>query len=394
VAASAAIGCGLPPNPARPEVFTMADLEVLAATPGATFAEGAGIPGGLRIGDYLKVDDNGKYQLALRTTWTETYRSAYVTGEIWKGFDEVWVQPVYVPVTGFDARGVAQELGDSPIFSVGPDSAFYSPFWRVFYFQVPPGTKSGAFKSARDVIDSELPLIEGPNRTMSLVPGDVLPPEAPEDSNQHIGGPTKVESGYLDGQPVSYLDFGESNFSWNDDLVVEETPLFVLFYRTASGDLAPLNVPTVAGTGPLYANRPANVVGSSVPHYGAYWRLYTVVVPSTARIYAPVDVLPQTRMKFESSMIGPTYTLPATTPKDLPNYVGRVALNPYAPDGAPPGCFDNYNLFETHDPAGCLWLDSQGAIEALIPQSLIQRTDILVTCPFVSYRDAAVPVGP
>jgi hypothetical protein len=41
-------------------------------------------------------------------------------------------------------------------------------------------------------------------------------------------------------------------------------------------------------------------------------------------------------------------------------------------------------------PDPCVWLDSQAAIEQLMPHEAIKRTDVLVTCPFVSYHDAAV----
>ena len=201
------------------------------------------MPGGLRVRDYVTKDDAG-YHLTLRDTWTEAYRSAYVTAEIWIGFDEVWVQPVYVPITGF-ADGDPRRSSStrprgawSPIFSVGADSAFYSPFWQVFYFQVPDGTDPDALTSARQVIDSGLPLIEGPARTMSLVPGAVGP--AADGGGLGSGdrrARRRSAPGYLDGKPISFLDFGTDTFSWNEDLVVDETPLFVLVYRDDDGNL-------------------------------------------------------------------------------------------------------------------------------------------------------------
>jgi len=77
-------------------------------------------------------------QLALGDTRTDGYRSAYVTTELWAHFAEVWVQPAYVPVTGWNADGTpVRLLGPDghwhPIFSVGPHSAFYSPFWQIVY---------------------------------------------------------------------------------------------------------------------------------------------------------------------------------------------------------------------------------------------------------------------
>jgi hypothetical protein len=405
VIASSAIGCGLPPNPSRPELLTMAELEALAA-PGnedAKFFPDAGVPGGLRIGDYVK-SEGGKYSLTLRTTWAEGMRSAYETAEIWKGFDEVWVQPAYVAITR-DANGAPHPVNDAadgewrPIFSVGPGSSFYSPFWRIFYFEVPDAATAEKYKSARDVIDSGRPLIEGPGHTMSIVPGkpgqdsDIVVPTTMAGSAQRVGGPAGVSAGYLDGEDVSFLDFGESNFAWNDDLVVEETPLFVLLYRDAQGNVRPLNVPTVAGTGPLYAGRAPNVSVDRVPHYGAYWRLYTVIVPSTARIFAPPG-FPPAGAPFAADMVGAKYGDTVVDPgnaQDVETYVGRVALNPVeSADGSTVGCFDEFDYLFKNSNSGCEWLDSQPALEMAVPPSDIERTDITVTCPFVSYYDVAV----
>jgi hypothetical protein len=402
-----AAGCDLPPSPSRPHLYTMADLEALAAggDPKATFAEGAGVPGGLRIGDYVTKQADG-YHLTLRSTWTEEYRSAYVTGEVWTGFDEVWVQPVYVGITGFDANGAPKLLMDenkpwSPIFSVGPDSAFYSPFWRVMYFQVPEGTDPESFATARKVVDSGLPLIPGPAHTMSLVPGDVVvPPEVtPGAATQQVGGPRAVASGYLDQHDIEFLDFGKNNFSYDDDLVVEPTPLFMLLTRDADGNLQPMNVPTVAGTGPLYANRPANITSGLVPHYGAFWRLYTVEVPAGASIFAPDNVPRPAGADYPPSRVATSYGADITggDPDDLSQFLGRVALNGANADGTA-DCFSEYaNLSKIENPNAtnpCEWLDSQPALERTVPPSWITKTDVLVTCPFVSYRDYPVVVAP
>jgi hypothetical protein len=378
----------------------MADLQALAAPKidDAAFFTDAGVPGGLRIGDYVRYDGS-KYALTLRDTWTEGYRSAYETAEIWKGFDEVWVQPAYVAATR-DADGNLQTVTDAkdqawrPIFSVGPDSAFYSPFWRTFFFVVPTAESAEKYKSARDVIDSGLPLVEGPGHTMSIVPRDVplSLPATREGAYQQVGGPQATSEGYLDGEEVSFLDFGKDNFAWNDDLVVEETPLFVLVYRAGDGSLQPLNVPTVAGTGPLYANRQPNLNGD-VPRYGAFWRLYTVVVPETARIFAPPGLRDGTD-HFPAERVGDMYGASVTSqvsssPEEALQYFGRVALNPKA-TGSSVGCFDDSGNLGKHGNLGCEWLDSQPALEMAVLPTDIERTDITVTCPFISYHDLAV----
>jgi hypothetical protein len=62
---------------------------------------------------------------------------------------------------------------------------------------------------------------------------------------------------------------------------------------------------------------------------------------------------------------------------DVKDYVGRVAVNP--------DCFPDPGF-----PQSCVWLDSQAAIEDQLP-SAIARTEILGTCPFVTYAGKAVP---
>jgi hypothetical protein len=410
LAAAAAAGCDLPPNPRHPKLLNFAHMEALATSGAPTFATDDGIPGGLRVPDFVTTDGTS-YQLTLRNTWTEGYRSAYETAEMWTGFDEIWVQPVYVPITGFSGGKPVllgadptnpdpTKRGWNPIFSVGPDSAFYSPFWQTFYFIVPADTDPEAFTTARKVIDSGLPLIPGPGHTMSIVPGDNVHPATMTMGavDQEVGGPTATSPGYLDGQDVDYLDFGKNNFTWNDDLVVEPTPLFVLVYRDPdSGELKRMNVPTVAGTGPLYANRTANVTGD-VPHYGALWRLYTVEVPPTARIFAPpLPEFADTIADYPPALVGPHYgaNVIASGAVDLAFFLGRVALNAVpSADMSDPGCFDDRMNLGKSGKVPCQWLDSQPALEQAVPPSWIRPTDILVTCPFISYHDSAVVVTP
>jgi hypothetical protein len=408
----AAAGCDLPAKPRRPELLTVADLEamVTASGPDATFAEGRGVPGGLRVADFITKDTDGTYHLALRDTWTETYRSAYETAEIWTGFREVWAQPVYVAITGFDGMGQPMLLPDpdtkkagwSPIFSVGPDSAFYSPFWQTIYFKVPDTTDPDAFKSTRQVLDSGAPLIPGPAHTMSIVPAApmLVPPQAGDDADQKVGGPPKVVQGYLDGGDVSYLDFGKSNFIWDDHLVIAETPLFMLVYRDDAG-LHKLNVPTVAGTGPLYANHNANVDPQDmIPHYGAFWRLYVVEVPPTALIFAPQSFFMTESAGYAQPRIATEYgaSVTAAGANGVREFLGRVAVNAVASANASGmscfGDFDNLDANGTGGPEHCQWLDTQEHVEQRVPPQSITKTDILITCPFVSYHDQAVVVTP
>jgi hypothetical protein len=393
--------CGAPAPRARPVVMTVEDLARAAATrPDEPLFPDSGVPGGLPLADYVtKVGDT--VALTLRETWTHGYRSGYVTTELWSGFDEVWVQPMFVPITGFSAAGPAVvKDGDDvwhPIFSVGPDSAFYSPYWEMVYFQVPAGTRFDAYKSARDVLDAGLPLFPRRGKPIAIVPKPVvLPAEVASDpmvpvSDRKIGTP-KQGFGYLDGEEVATVEFDAQTFTWNDERVVDEIPLFVLLWRRPDGALERLDVPTVAGTGPLYENRPVDVSDETHPRYGAYWRVYTVELPPSARVFVPP--------KHAAFVSLPAMMPPATYGDELSAemdlrfldpWLGRVALNGAAADGYPHGCFGKYEWLTGDDAEyACQWLDSQPAIEQALSPLAIKKTELVVTCPFVSYHDKAV----
>ncbi|MDB4983066.1 MAG: hypothetical protein JWM82_3818 [Myxococcales bacterium] len=397
------LGCDAPDARVRPVLLTTADFAALVAAgakPDEGLAPGYGLPGGMPLKRILS-RQAGTLTLELRETLTEGYRSEYVTTEIWAGFPAVWVQPVYVPLIGHAADGTPLRAGpqdEHPIFGVGPRSAFYSPYWEVHTFEVPAGDTLASFKSVRDVLDRGVNLREGEARVMTIVPADVEPP-TPTDvmdvANQFvvpkIGGPTK-RTGLLDGNVVHFLDFNGGTFRWDTYGAIEEAPIFVWVARDATGALRALDLPTVAGTGPLYSNRPAQVWGANqdIPKYGSYWRLYTVEVPSTAQVFAALDDADTRRAldKFPS-LTAATYD-PLLKAADEKQYAGRVIIDPT--------CVANRNNADPSTPvddpkaSNCRYIDSQEKIEHLVPGSAIVRTDILVTCPFVSYHD--VPVNP
>jgi hypothetical protein len=392
--------CNAPDARARPVLLTTADFASLVAagaSPDEGLAPGYGLPDGMLLKRILGTD--GK--LALRETFTEGYRSEYVTTEIWAGFPAVWVQPVYIPVMGYAADGTPNRLSfedEHPIFSVGLGSAFYSPYWEVHTFEVPKNDDLASFKSVRDVLDRGLNLRWGEARTMALVPDGVEPPTATDlqdPKNQFvfpkIGGPTK-RTGLLDGNIVHFLDFNGGTFTWDRYGVIEEAPIFVWVTRDSMGKLHALDLPTVAGTGPLYSNRPAKLWGPNqdIPKYGSYWRLYTVEVPSTAQVFAaPNDTATRDAVAVRPSLVAAAYD-PTITAEDFSQYTGRVIVNPTCVGKA-----DNTEpSFGGDDPtmSNCRYIDSQEKIEHLLAGAAIVRTDLLVTCPFVSYRD--VPVIP
>ena len=204
--------------------------------------------------------------------------------------------------------------------------------------------------------------------------------------SEALGGPSRG-TGLIDGQPVSFLNFGGGTFTWDADLVVEEAPLFVWVARDATGTLRRLDIPTVAGQGPLYSGRKA-ALADGKPLYGSYWRLYTVEVPEGAGVFAP-STSPDVRAALAQTpfLYGFTYAPEAeaaATAAEFSEWAGRVATNPT--------CFKSAeDIDPTNGTAGaCAYLDSQAAIESMVRGDAITKTDILVTCPFISYE--GVPV--
>jgi hypothetical protein len=368
--ALAAAACSEAPRPPDPRLWTIFDLEPLSADPTAAVAADAGLPGGVPVGQVLAADG---VTLAVRAT-LDSYNAAYVTTEVWANYDRVWIQPMYVLVTGSDGTGPVPVRVDGkvqPIFSVGPTSGFYSPFWQTFYVQVPADVSPESLGSVRAIIDSGYPLVPGPGRTVSLVPDGTTLPASPE-----LGAP-RAGQGWLDGAPVSFLDFGTGMFTWDEAGVVAEAPLYHFVFPAADGNYVALDVPTVAAPGPLGSTlvAPPNLDGQI--RYPAYWRLYTVRVPSTARVFAPPSQTPTALLDALQSTVLPLvqdadYSPDVATNASVPSYIGHIA--------AEPSCFKATPL----DLESCPWLDTQDHIRRRVDASAIEATAITVTCPVVS----------
>jgi hypothetical protein len=280
-------GCSQAPAAPAAKLWTLFDVQALyAGDPSGkkAIADNDKLPGGIALDLVLNPPaPDGSWTLAVRTAWADSQPVAFLTTEVWANYSQVWMQPAYVPVTRASAGDPLQLLGGvwRPIFSVGAASAFYSPFWQVVYAEVPPDTAPESLTSAAQILDAGYPLDPREGRTMPLVPDDVgLPPTAEL--------PTNVvrKSGYVDGAFVSFLQFGASLFTWDAATnVVQEAPIYVLTFVGPDGSvLTSPSIPTVLGAGPP---------GSGVAPPGggqrnsAYYRVHTVVMPKTARVFVP-----------------------------------------------------------------------------------------------------------
>ena len=379
------------PRPPVPRLWTLFDVQSLyadGAPPDSAIAADAGLPGGIRLGRMIDPDGN----LYLHPTLTEGYESRYLTTEVWAHYDEVWAQPLYIPATYAD--GTRTPVPGDWIFSVGPGSLFYSPFWQVIYVEVDDKAAADALRSVRDVLKSGHPLHPGPGRTVSLVPPSVA-------EKQPDGAFPAAGTGWFDGQPVSFLDFGGATIEWDADFVVKETPLYVPVYRTKTGELKRLGITTIAAGGGVEGPP----VVDDQPRYAAYWRIYLVVIPPPGQTIEPLNVfappggtlakqLADDGFMVASDNYGAN-TLNAVAPPNgdmhaLETYEGRISVDTPAPGGLPP-CFDDPDLLPPTGVTGhCHWLGSQNAIESYFDASQIIRTAVTVTCPVVKLRDDAV----
>ena len=206
--------------------------------------------------------------LVFKLAFAEGEPMGYITTDFWANYDRIWLQPMYFLVTKWDElapkvnrlteEGTMTPVG--PIFSVGPDSAFYSPFWSVFYVEVPPGTPSGKYTSARQLFEDGLVMHQGANRFASIAPTSVdlpnpqditqlyqdlfkinvndylLPIATPESTADTplarvAASAKRFPYGWIDGVSVPYFDFGTDNFVANAAREVQDVPLYVFTHR-------------------------------------------------------------------------------------------------------------------------------------------------------------------
>jgi hypothetical protein len=365
VAAFAALialgGCSQAPAPPAAKLWTLFDVQALyagGAPETKAIAANAGLPGGIPLGLILQGTT-----LAKRTALAAGQRVEFLTTEVWANYPEVWMQPAYVPITGWtNAKPQLLDTPWHPIFSVGPSSGFYSPFWQIVYAEVPADTAPGSLTSARQILDGGYALTPSDGRTMPLVPALGI-------SSDTTAVPL-AGTGWLEGAMISFLNFGSSTFTWDAATnVVQPAPIYLLTFLGGDGAVHALpSIPTVLGAAP-----PGS--GIATPDAGqrnsTYWKVYTVVVPSSARVFAPPGSQVATDMTAAGLDPG-TYTAAisdasAGDSEIVSQFLGRVAVNVA-------GCFDAPALL-----AGCAWLDSEAALRANLDLSTEQPTAVTLT---------------
>jgi hypothetical protein len=389
---SAIAGCDAGPRPPATALLTLASLRAgFQAAPDNPLGVGLSsvFGGGFAPGYFLASKD----EIKIASAFTDGQPSAYTTTDIWVNFPEVWAQPLYVFISTGGAAAPAEHQLDLPwIVSVGTGSAFWSPYFRVSYVEVPPDTSATRFRTVRDVLDSQLPVHPGPTRLLSLLPDAAMGMEDPA----HVLLPSLRAPGKI-GLPVARqvwvdgltdqqtgLDFGSDRFETDADQAIVEAPLFFFFIQDAGGAWVPLTtIPRVGGTGPPYANRPPVAPGNR-PLFGSFWRLWAARLPASARIFVPQARQTEwdARNWNTAAAVLPVAQHVAALDQvaGIDAYAFRVLLDD--------DCLATATTLQQL--AQCPWLDSQAALERQIPAGLVP-SEILVTCPYVAIADQPVP---
>ena len=317
-----------------------------------------------------------------------------MTTDVWVNFPVIWVQPLYMFVSAWNAEAPVAHLLDLPwVFTVGPESPFWSPFHRVTYVRSRPTPRPTGTARCGRILDARRPFTPVPPawspccRSRHGARGDarfLLPKLRPPD---RIGRP-QLRSGWLDrdGSEVFALDFGASRFEYNERDEVIEQPLFFFFGRDAAGQWSPYTtIPRVGGTGPLFAGR-APLAPGNRPMYGSLWRLHAAHLPPGARVFVPRDRRAEWETRNGGPGLGPPTVEPpaglVATAAELDEHAFKVLLDETCLPAA----------LAAADLARCPWLDSQAAIERHLGR-VLYPSEILVACPYLSFGGTAVPVS-
>ncbi len=318
--------------------------------------------------------------------FSEGQPAAFSVAEVWERVPEVWVQPWYVLVTTYEpSNPMSYRLKDSmPVVDTEEESLFYSPFWEVIYVVVPEDTPPDRYTSATAILSAGLPMHHGGGLLAPLAPKDVLPAIAEGGTGPvrpltgEAVGNARQGDAWLHGRRISYLAFGSGNFTWSTEAsssgIIDETALYLFARAGPDGELTPIGLPAVVGTGPRGATRAARVSASGVPQFGALTRPHLALLPTSAGPFVPSTMgLLKDTLRGEGGVTVVDVHPDIEARPDARDYFLRVALNP--------DCFKDPAKF----PATCRWLDSQAAVETNLAPSSLQPQDVLFTSPVLFY---------
>ena len=287
VALSASAGCSTEAEDGRraSKLWTLLDLQPLAAA-NATVGPDKDFPKGIPATYAITpgAGQNGHDALTLSVDLMEGMTAVTATPELWQNVDEVWVQPLYRATRNGQ---VIREVGVPWVFGVGPDSAFYSPYWQTYGFEVPDGVDPASLLTARDIITTAnanggFKLL---NQRITVAAPSTVDVAAGEPETHYAG-----DSAWWDGGWRRYIDFGRGGFTADANGVVQEIPFFAFRKPGADGTFVPANEVSgsparhVAGVRPFGAPPSEWTIPTNGdrPGFGGLWRLYWVEVAGDA----------------------------------------------------------------------------------------------------------------
>jgi hypothetical protein len=373
--AAVALAACSPRERVEPKVWTLYDMEE-AFERGAPIAIGPTLPEGLPAGAFLISNPDGNMTLKVQRAFADGQPAAFVSTDVWVDYGGViWLQPLYAQLL---TDAPPTPVADAPrVIDVGPDSAFYSPFWQVHYAVV-GDVAPDRYQSSKALLDGASAIIPAGMRTCPVRPpgvvgrGLALPPpwEAWNASIalQTIPEGTAVITEEEAVETVGLFDFGPGLFELavrSAGTIVAASPMYL--FVDANG--TPLtDEPRVLGAGAIGIDAAS---GLPRPRTGGLWQVWEARLPATAGA-------------FHGAAHAAARDAASRGNQDALDYEGRVALNASA-------CFEDAAAGDF--PGGCLWLDSRERLESLLGAGRLIATEISQSGPIVLWHKQPVPVN-
>lgn len=217
--------------------------------------------------------------------------------------DTVATAPVWPLITGFDGEGNPQFVdGQHNIFDTVPGDPDYTDLWAVTFVTVPEDYEPDTIRSLFEIEASGYPIESaGMLRNCPIVPEGTA-----------LEGGEELHQGWVDGQPVSYFDFGVS--------AATIAPVWVFVHGFDAGG-APLLVEDQYN---IFDSTPAD------EDYTAFRRVHYVTVPED---YEPDSI------RSADDVLASGFPIEATD--TVVNYpvVASEGAEGEAPTAPPPGSY-------------------------------------------------------
>ena len=209
-------------------------------------------------------------RIRMASVFTEGQPGAYMTTDVWVNFPVIWLQPLYVFVSAWNEQPPRNSwVTTMPwVATVGDKSAFWSPFWRVYYVLVPADTPPDRYRSTHDILSAGLPIFPGQARLLTLTPPEAIAARrslvdlcCPSCAcPRRWAGRVPSRSGWK-ASPISAWPSTSARTasSGTSDTRSSSSRCSSSSSRTRRASGLPLtNLPRVGGTGPLFERRPGD----------------------------------------------------------------------------------------------------------------------------------------